>query len=120
MSGLARSEITLNFSRANMVDVQQLKTRLLEASFVGCLVATDDADLSDRYFTEGQDFVRFRSVPDAADVVRPLLADRERLRRMQQAARLRARDIAETVFWERVDAGLATSGLPTVARREDL
>lgn len=114
MSGLARSEVTLNFSRANMVDVQQLKTRLLEASFVGCLVATDDADLSDSFFTEGQDFVRFRSVADAAAVIQPLLADRARLRRLQQAARLRAHEIAETVFWGRVDEGLQRSGMPVL------
>lgn len=111
MTALARSEITLNLSRANTEDVQQLKTRLIEASIVGCLVATDDADRSDRFFEQDVHFLRFADTPQCADAVRSLLADRDALAARQDAARARAVAIAETVFWETVDRGLRDSGL---------
>ncbi len=112
MRTLARSEITVNLSRAHTEETKQLKTRILEGSFAGCLVATDDDDRSDHYFTEGVEFARFASVADGARVLPGLLADPERLARLQAAARSRARAIADTVFWRAVDDGLRTSAMP--------
>jgi hypothetical protein len=112
MRTLARSEITVNLSRAHTEETKQLKTRILEGSFAGCLVATDDADRSDHYFTEGAEFARFGSVADGSRVLPALLADPDRLAAMQAAARARARAIADSVFWGAVDSGLRASGMP--------
>ena len=112
MRALARSDITINLSRAHAEDTKQLKTRVLEGSFAGCVVATDDPDKSDHYFTQDTEFARFTSVTDGARVIPALLSDRARLADMQRAARTRAREIADTVFWGAVDKGLRTSGMP--------
>ena len=118
MTALARSEITVNLSRAHAENVLQLKTRVLEASFAGCLVATDDADRSDHYFTVDREFIRFSGVADAAAKIPGILADPARLASMQDAARQRARAIAGTVFWGAVDTGLRRSSLPALLDRE--
>lgn len=114
MRALARSHITLNLSRAHTEETQQLKTRILEGSFAGCVVATDDRDRSDHYFTAGEEFLRFSGVSGAAAVIRDVLADPDRLARIQAAATERARAIAGSVFWAAVDAGLRSSSLPAV------
>jgi hypothetical protein len=118
MTALARSQITVNLSRAHAENVLQLKTRVLEASFAGCLVATDDHDRSDHYFTEGREFARFSGVEDAAVTIPTLLGDAHRLAEMQHAARTRAREIAGTVFWGAVDRGLRRSSLPPLLDKE--
>lgn len=112
MTALARSEITINLSRAHAEDVLQLKTRVLEASFAGCLVATDDTDRTDHYLTVDREFIRFSGTDDAASAIPALLAQPDRLRSMQEAARARARAIAGTVFWGAIDTGLRRSAFP--------
>ncbi len=118
MRTLARSEITVNLSRAHTEETKQLKTRILEGSFAGCVVATDDDDRSDHYFTEGVEFARFASVADGARVIPALLADPERLATLQAAARARARAIADTVFWRAIDDGLRASAMPRLLLEE--
>ncbi len=114
MRALARSRVTLNLSRAHTEETQQLKTRVLEASFAGCLVATDDRERSDHFFTAGREFLRFSGVADGASGIRALLDHPDELAHMQAAATLRARDIADSVFWLAVDRGLRASDLPPV------
>lgn len=44
MLALAQSNLPLNFSQSSTGPCQQLKTRVREASAIGCVVLTDDVD----------------------------------------------------------------------------
>lgn len=64
MAGLFQSQMTINLSRSSAGDFQQLKTRVLEASAVGCLVLTDDVDRTDRFWVPGEEFGFFATPRD--------------------------------------------------------
>lgn len=113
MQGLAQSQTTINFARSSAGDFYQLKTRVLEACLMGCLVLTDDDDRTG-LFWGSDEYARFTSPSDLPDVVERLLADPESLRAAQQAARARARDINVTSFWGGIDDVLERRGLPPV------
>jgi hypothetical protein len=117
MRGLAQSQTTINFARSSAGDFYQLKTRVLEACLMGCLVLTDDDDRTGLFWDEDQ-FARFTSPADLPAVVEHLLADPERLTTAQQAARDRARAISVTGFWGAIDDVLSRRGLPKVAAQE--
>jgi len=115
MAGLARSEMTINFSRSSAGPYLQLKTRVLEASAMGCLVLTDDVDRTSRFFAPDEEYAYFGSPEQLADVVADYLGDRDRLRRAQDRARAKARAICVTSFWGGIEDGLLRRGLPGFA-----
>ena len=110
MAGLAESELTVNFARSSAGPFEQLKTRVIEAASVGCLVLTDDRDRTRRFWPEGQ-FARFDSVDQIPTVATRLLSDREALRAAQAAARSTARTLGAHDFWDGIDRGLRSRGL---------
>jgi hypothetical protein len=114
MRGLAQSQMTINFARSSAGDFHQLKTRILEACLMGCLVLTDDDDRTGLFFEEGEQFDRFMAPADLPGVVERWLADPVGLRAAQAAARARAREINVTSLWGGIDDGLARRGLPQV------
>lgn len=114
MTGLAQSQMTINFARSSAGDYFQLKTRVLEAELVGCVVLTDDVDRTDRFWIPGEEFGYFASPDDVPDLVTDLLADPKRLARMQEAGRARARAINVSSFWGGVEEGLRRRGLPSL------
>lgn len=111
MRGLACSKMTINFSISSSLNGQQLKTRVLEASSMGCLVLTDDVDRSDRFWVPGEEVGFFTEPSEVPAIVESYLADPERLARVQAAGKARARSINVTSFWGGIDAGLARRGL---------
>ena len=111
MAGLARSELTINFSLANGGPHEQYKIRVHEAALVGCICLTDDGDRS-RHFYAQNEYQFFGSLPDLPDVIAARLADREQLRLDQEAARVRAHELSRSDFWGRIDVGLQRRGLP--------
>lgn len=111
MAGLARSELTVNFSLAHGGPHEQYKIRVHEASLVGCLCLTDDGDRSRHFFAQNE-YGFFPSVEALPDVVAARLADREQLARDQADARDRAHLLSRTDFWGRIDDGFARRGLP--------
>jgi len=113
MRGLAESQTTINFARSSAGDFYQLKTRVLEACLMGCLVLTDDVDRTGQFWDEGE-FARFTSPTDLPQVVERLLADPARLTAAQSAARDTARAITVTSFWGGIDQVLARRNLPQV------
>lgn len=113
MAGLARSRMTINFSRSSAGDFQQLKTRVLEASAMGCIVLTDDADRTSRFWAPGE-FGFFADPRDVPDLVESFLRDPVRLEQAQAAARERARSLNVTSFWGGTQDGLRRRGLPTL------
>ena len=110
MAGLARSELTLNFSLASGGPHEQYKIRVQEASLVGCLCLTDDKDRS-RLFFAPHEYAYFEDIHSLAPVITQLLADRDQLRHNQADARRRAHALARTDFWGRIDDGLRRRGL---------
>ena len=114
MRGLAQSKMTINFSVSSSLNGQQLKTRILEASSMGCLVLTDDVDRSDRFWIPGDEVGYFTDPSEVPALVESYLADPDRLARAQAAGKARARSINVLSFWGGIDAGLAARGLPQI------
>ena len=106
MAGLGASRMTINFSRSSAGPIEQLKTRVLEATLAGTVLLTDDTDRTGRFWVEGEEFVTFSSLDEVPDVVASLLADPSRLQAIAGRARDRARGIALSNFWSGIDQGL--------------
>lgn len=115
MAGLAQSRMTINFGRSSAGDFFQLKTRVLEAELMGCVVLTDDVDRTERFWIRDDEYGYFGSPEDVPDLVTSLLSDPDRLMRMQEAGRARARAINVSSFWGGVESGLAARGLATIS-----
>ena len=117
MRGLAASETTINFSLASGGPIEQYKIRIQEAAMVGCLPVTDDNERT-RGFFAADEFGHFGSVDQLGHTIENLLADRDRLARMQSAAQSRALDLATRDFWGRVSDAARLRGLraPTQLR----
>lgn len=115
MAGLAQSHMTINFGRSSAGDFFQLKTRILEAELVGCVVLTDDVDRTERFWIPGEEYGYFATPEDVPNLVSSILSDPTRLARMQDAGRKRARDINVSSFWGGVESGLVARRLPTIA-----
>jgi hypothetical protein len=114
MAGLAASRMTINFSRSSAGPIEQLKTRVLEATVAGTVLLTDDTDRTGRFWVEGQEFVTFSPLDAVPDLVTSLLADPARVEVMARRARHRAREIALWDFWVGIDQGLRLRGLRPV------
>ena len=111
MAALGRSRMTINFSQASSGTEQQLKTRVLEATAMGCVLLTDDVDRTDRYFIPGEEYIPFRHPDEIPQIAADLLEDPVRLERIGSRARARARAINVTSFWGGIDQGLAARRL---------
>ncbi len=111
---LKRSRITLNFSRCNGVPVTQLKTRILEGSLFGSVVASDSPLYAEDYFRLGKEFIAYHSYDDLKRQVTHLLGHPDELEAMRAAARARAMSLYSDNFWNRIDLGLAKRELPTL------
>lgn len=114
MVALAQSHTTINFSQSSAGPYQQLKTRLLEASAMGCLVLTDDVDRTERFWVKGEEFDHFTTTDDLPEVVSKWLHNAEGLAAAQSAAKSRARRINASSFWGGIDDGLARRRLPAI------
>mgnify|MGYP006279396083 CR=1 FL=1 len=110
-AALRMSRITLNFSRCNGMPVTQLKTRILEGSLFGTVVASDSSAYTHPYFTPGEHFLAYSSPQELKGQLEGLLADQEALARMRTAARARAVEIAPRAFWIAVEGELRRRGL---------
>lgn len=118
MTGLRRSQLTINFSRSSAGPLQQLKTRVLEATVAGTVLLTDDVDRTSRFWVQGSEYASFRSPEDIPSVAKKLLGDPEVVREMAASAQHRARDIASLDFWTGIDRGLRRRKLTAVLPEE--
>ncbi|MCX6431872.1 MAG: glycosyltransferase [Actinobacteria bacterium] len=112
MLALAQSNLVLNFSQSSAGPYQQLKTRVLEASALGCVILTDDVDRTDRFWVPEEEYGYFATLADVPAVVERFLADPAKLAAAQAAAKARARAINVTSFWGGIEDGLRARGLP--------
>ncbi len=113
MAGLARSELTINFSLASGGPHEQYKIRVQESSLAGCLCLTDDRDRT-RHFFAGDEYQYFDSIDSLPLIAHQLLSDRDELRERQKKASIRAHTLAATDFWGRLEDGLRRRGLPAL------
>lgn len=113
MRGLASSHITINFSQSSAGPVEQLKTRVIEATLAGTYLLTDDKDRT-RLFFEPDEFSTFDSIEDLPALIESLLVDRSALDAKARKAKERARSLALTDFWTQIDEGLRVRGLPQI------
>lgn len=109
---LRQSRVTLNFTRCNGVPVTQLKTRMLEGSLFGSIVAADSPLYARDYFEEGEEFLSYTSPRDLKGQLEVLLPDETRLTTMRERARARADVLRVRNFWEATDRALRSRGLP--------
>lgn len=112
MAGLAASKMTVNFSRSSAGNFEQLKTRVIEATLAGTFLLTDDRDRSGSYFTPDVEYGFFDSPEQLPSVITRWLESDESRVAGARSAQVKAQSIAETDFWQRIDAGLAARGLP--------
>jgi hypothetical protein len=103
---LKTSRITLNFSRCNGVPITQLKTRLLEGSLFGAVVASDSPLYVQDYFIDGEEFISYSSPEELKTKVSALLSDSTALDDMRHKARLKADQLRVTNLWQKVDQAL--------------
>ena len=115
MQALAQSRMTINFSESSAGGAQQLKTRILEATAVGCFVLTDDVDRTSRFW-EASDFGSFTSPEELPVLIASYLSDRDALEAAALRSKARARQINDASFWGGIQAGLAARGLPRLDR----
>ena len=111
MAGLAQSKMTVNFSRSSAGALQQLKTRVIEATVAGTFLLTDDRDRTRLYFDPEVEFGYFGDVEQLVTVAEDWLGRESERTRGALAAREKAREIILRDFWMRVDAGLARRAL---------
>lgn len=110
MKGLARSEITLNFSRSASADVEQYKIRIVEAALMRCLPFTDDSKMTKQFFSQPE-FESFRSPVDLQEKIQFCLENDASLSERQEAAYQRAVYLVTNDFWTQVNSVLAARGM---------
>lgn len=108
---LRRSRVTLNFTRCNGVPVTQLKTRVLEGSLFGSVVACDSPLYARDYFVEGEEFISYTSPRDLRSQLDTLFSEPDRLEAMRARALAKAESLRVRSFWQQTDAALARRGL---------
>ncbi|MDO8733482.1 MAG: glycosyltransferase [Actinomycetota bacterium] len=111
MQALAQSRMTINFSESSAGGAQQLKTRILEATAVGCFVLTDDRDRTERFWSTS-DFGSFTDPDELPALISARLDDLNALEAAALRSKARARQINDSSFWGGIQAGLAARGLP--------
>lgn len=115
---LRQSRVTLNFTRCNGVPVTQLKTRMLEGSLFGSIVASDSPMYARDYFREGEEFLSYSSPRDLKAQLETLLGDPDRITAMRERARARADVLRVRNFWEATDRALRSRALPPLLPEE--
>lgn len=109
MAGLAESELTINFSLASGGPHEQYKIRVQEASLVATLCLTDDKNRT-RLFFSPNEYRYFESLGTLESVVQQTLSNPSQLERDQEAARVRAEELATNDFWGSIDHVLELRG----------
>ena len=105
MAGLARSELTINFSLSSSGSHEQYKIRVQEASLVGTLCLTDDRERT-RLFFEPNEYRFFESIRSIEEIVESIFSDPGQLALDQSGAKERAHLLAKTGFWGEVNETL--------------
>ncbi|HBJ73906.1 MAG TPA: hypothetical protein DDY88_09490, partial [Actinobacteria bacterium] len=115
MQALAQSRMTINFSESSAGGLQQLKTRILEATAVGCFVLTDDVDRTELFWNT-TDYGYFRDPQELPALIASKLEDLNSLEAAALRSKARARQINDSSFWGGIQQGLRARSLPLLDR----
>ena len=96
---LRMGRLALNLSRAGGVDLNQLKSRALEAPLFGTPVLSDDISLISAYFRLNEEFLGFNYHSDTIKSILKVLDDEVAYQNLTTKAQLRAESISSSVFW---------------------
>lgn len=99
---LRKGKLALNLSRANGINVNQLKSRVLESPVFGVPVLSDDRELASRFFDCDSEFVFFQANRRSIETISKVVNCDDELINISKAAQKKARAIAQSCFWETV------------------
>ncbi len=102
-TALHSSLATLNFSRANVIEIAQVKSRVIEAMLFNCIVVTDDGQVLEKFFEPSLDFIYYSSPQELLRIYENLLLDKERQNQIKQSALKRAREVNKSSFWGEIE-----------------
>ncbi len=97
---LRMGRLALNLSRAGGVDLNQLKSRALEAPLFGTPVLSDDISLTSKYFRLNEEFLGFNYHSETIRNVLKVLDDEVAYQNLTVKAQLRATSISSSAFWD--------------------
>lgn len=96
---LHSSLATLNFSRAHVIDVAQVKSRVIEAMLFQCVLVTDEGSILEKFFEPGVDFLTYSSPEELLRIYQNLLSDKNKVEHMKKNAFDRAIKVNKSSFW---------------------
>jgi hypothetical protein len=101
---------TINLSRNHGMPSKHVKTRVLEAPLFGTVLFSDEKRMSSLVVPEDS-FVYFKNKRDLAKKVAYYRAHPEEFAGLRDRGQARANDIAATIFWTVIEAGVVGSGI---------
>jgi spore maturation protein CgeB len=91
LGALGRSIFTINFSRANKMNRQQLKCRMLESALYGAIAVSDESKWTKTFFRPNVDYIYVRKIGSAHKELTRLTS--EEISTMKENALQRALEI---------------------------
>lgn len=102
VAAMCSGSLTLNLSRANGVNVKQLKSRVLEGPVFGTPILSDETNLSSIFFDPDKEFMYFDGSDESLLRAIEQTRDKEMISNMSKAVKVKARLIAQSAFWDTV------------------
>jgi len=99
VKALRKGKMALNLSRANGVNVSQLKSRVLESPVFGVPVLSDERDLTSIFFECDSEFIHFNAQESSIKEISKLVNNKLVMDNISSASQKKARAIAQSCFW---------------------
>lgn len=100
---MCQTQIVLNVPWSGSDNASQVKGRVLEAGWAGCVLLDHESTAAKDWFRSGLDYVPYKTPSDAADAVTQLLSDQEWMQKLavhhQRIVRVAH---SPAVFWRNV------------------
>lgn len=104
--------LQMNGPNRDMTEYPQLVYRFLEVMSCGTLLMAPNIPGANRYFRDGEHFVLYENLEDAAKKMRYFLDNSDSRLRIAKAGLTRAKNIIESnTFWSQIDFSLGSEGL---------
>jgi hypothetical protein len=106
LNTLRTASFALNLSRAGGMNCPQLKSRVLEAPLFGAPVVTDEIEFISKFFTNEKEFIYLSDKKEVLNLI-----NKSNGSEIGNAAKIKARQIAQSAFWNSVSEGCERLGL---------
>lgn len=114
VDSLRHARFALNLSRSNGMNVNQLKSRVLESPVFGVPVLSDEKKLMSNFFSEKSDFLFFEPNSTSIKSVASVINNQSEYLDMAVSAKKKAREIAQSAFWGSIQIACDKLGQPIV------